>query len=238
MLIRTACAAAVLLGLKSPALAEACRLALVLALDVSGSVTAGEDRLQREGLAAALLSSDVRRAFVSGGPVALYVFQWSDVTNQEPVLPGWQLIENESDLVRVAQGIAQSRCERGFYLDPPTAIGAALARSSYVLSNGPNCSRRVINISTDGESNSWLEPRVVYETRPFDGVTVNALLITEPGSSLEAMDRLGRTILHGPGAFAVLADGYEDYQRAMRIKLLRELEAPMLSGSLGAETRG
>ena len=56
MAIRAAWSLATLLGLASPALAEDCRLALVLALDVSGSVDAQEDLLQREGLAHALLA--------------------------------------------------------------------------------------------------------------------------------------------------------------------------------------
>ena len=78
MVLRTAWGLATLLGLAAPATAQDCRLALVLALDVSGSVSAREDRLQRQGLAAALLAPEVRRAFASGDPVALYVVQWSD----------------------------------------------------------------------------------------------------------------------------------------------------------------
>ena len=42
--------------------ASACRLALVLAIDVSSSVDAAEDRLQRQGLAAALRDADVAAA--------------------------------------------------------------------------------------------------------------------------------------------------------------------------------
>lgn len=44
-------------------------------------------------------------------------------------------------------------------------------------------------------------------------------------------------VLHGPGAFRVLADGYEDYARAMRVKLVRELQAPMMSGWVEGGTR-
>ena len=66
-----------LLGLTSPAMAQDCRLALVLALDVSSSVDAIEDRLQRDGLARALLAPEVVRAFVTGEPVALFAFEGS-----------------------------------------------------------------------------------------------------------------------------------------------------------------
>ena len=37
-------------------------------------------------------------------------------------------------------------------------------------------------------------------------------------------------MLHGPDALWILADGYEDYERAMAAKLVRELEAPINSG--------
>ncbi len=43
--------------LATPARATECSLALILALDVSGSVNASEDRLQREGVASALLAA-------------------------------------------------------------------------------------------------------------------------------------------------------------------------------------
>ena len=139
MAIRAAWSLATLLGLASPATAQDCRLALVLALDVSGSVSVAEDRLQRQGLAAALLAPEVRRAFVSGGPVALYAFQWSDEMTQVPLLSGWARIETEADVVQAAQTIAGSRCERGFYPDPPTALGAALAHASH-----PNSLRSLV----------------------------------------------------------------------------------------------
>jgi hypothetical protein len=45
-------------------------------------------------------------------------------------------------------------------------------------------------------------------------------------------------VLHGPGAFWVLAEEYLDYARAMEAKLLRELQVPAVSGLLGAEPRG
>ena len=60
---------------------QACRLALVLALDVSSSVDATEDQLQRAGLAAALRAPAVQEAFfVSADPTnaPLYDLQFID----------------------------------------------------------------------------------------------------------------------------------------------------------------
>ena len=76
--MRVLAAIAALLGAlaASPAaLAQDCRLALLLALDVSASVDEAEHRLQREGLAAALLSPEVLDPLLNGpGPVALAVY--------------------------------------------------------------------------------------------------------------------------------------------------------------------
>ena len=69
MAIRGTWALLALLGLAAPASGEDCRLALVLALDVSGSVDPMEDRLQREGLARALLAPEVVQAFLRDEPV-------------------------------------------------------------------------------------------------------------------------------------------------------------------------
>ena len=47
----------------------------------------------------------------------------------------------------------------------------------------------------------------------------------------------GAEVLHGLGAFWILADGYDDYERAMTAKLLRELELRLVSGWLTTEPR-
>lgn len=64
----------------------ACRQALALGLDVSGSVDAQEYRLQTDGLAAALLHPEVVEAFLalSDLPVSLAIYEWSG--------PGTQVI--------------------------------------------------------------------------------------------------------------------------------------------------
>jgi Protein of unknown function (DUF1194) len=63
MAIHSAWGFATRLGLASPALTGNCRLALVLALDVSSSVERNEDRLQREGLARAGAALDERLVY-------------------------------------------------------------------------------------------------------------------------------------------------------------------------------
>ncbi len=228
---------AFLLLLAAPAQASGCRLALVLALDVSASVDEAEDRLQREGLARAMLAPRVRRAFLAGGPVALHVFEWSMASHQVALPPGWQMISSEADLERVAGLVLQSRRDAVHLLNPPTAVGAALAYAAKALRMVPHCDARTIDISGDGKNNDGFGPAVAYAAQAFGDVTVNALVIAGANEGpdpfwddAQLVTWFEAEVLRGPGAFAVIAKGYEDYARAMEMKLLRELEVPLLSG--------
>lgn len=230
---------AALLGMASGAAAQDCRLALVLALDVSASVDGREDRLQREGLARALLAPEVVRSFLAGDPVALLVFEWSGPSSQADISRGWHLIETELDLAAVAAAVLASGERRADQLYRSTAVGSALGHAGRALRAGPNCRARTVDISGDGISNQGDTPESVYASHLLDGVTVNALVIggaqTSSGPLAQAADRylvswFEREVLHGPGAFWMLADDYGDYERAMRAKLRRELGTPAVSG--------
>ena len=237
MAIRAAWSLATLLGLASPALAEDCRLALVLALDVSGSVDAQEDLLQREGLAHALLAPDVVRAFLWGDPVAVHAFEWSGHRSQTKLLSDWQLIRSQDDLARVAAAIAHTHRSKFHDAEAGTALGAALAYADQTVNEAPECRAQTVDVSGDGISNIGPAPAAIYASGRLDEVTVNALVV---GGATDSHDRVSRDrqlvtyfeaeVLHGPDAFWILANGYEDYERAMAAKLLRELEAPMVSG--------
>jgi hypothetical protein len=234
--IRLRHSVAVLSMLATTTNASECSLSLVLALDVSGSVDAAEDRLQREGVASALLAAPVKAAFLERGPVALFVFEWSMTSHQDAVLPGWQIVNSEEDLVRVADAVRASRPGAVARLNPPTAIGSALGYAAEALRNGPRCDASTIDISGDGENNDGFGPSVAYDMYPLDGVTVNALVIGGAGDPHPFWDdaRLlawfEAEVVQGPGAFAIIADGYADYARAMEMNLLRELELPVVSG--------
>ncbi len=207
----------------APAVAQDCRLALVLALDVSSSVDAAEDRLQRDGLASALVSPQVMQAALSGGPVALYAFEWSGSASQVAITDGWEWIAEEADLRRIASWIAASPRSR---FNLPTAIGPALGHAALVLREVPQCRRRTIDISADGMHNEGYPPRVAYRVFPLDGVTVNALFVGGAADAAELVAWFQAEVLRGPGAFSVYTDSYESYAEAMETKLLRELEAP------------
>lgn len=213
---------ALLAVLGSPA--AACRLALLMALDVSSSVDAREDRLQRDGLAAAFLDPAVRGAFLAGGPVALSVYEWSGTYRQHQILP-WRLMGGAADLDRAAAEVAASvRVETEF----PTALGYALGHAAGQFRQAPSCAAQTLDVSGDGENNDGFPPALAYRHFPFEGVTVNALAIGRD-PALEAYFWL--EVVRGPGAFVERADNYGDFAEAIRRKLLRELE-PRAVGQL------
>jgi hypothetical protein len=223
--MRAAWAPALLLALwGGGSAAEGCRLALVLALDVSSSVDAAEDRLQREGLARALVAPPVVRAFFAADPVALYAFEWSGSLSQVPLTDGWAMVDEEADLSRLAGAIGGSARSRN---NLPTAVGAALAHGALTLRDGPDCRSRVIDVAGDGIHNEGYSPDVAFDTFPFEGVTVNALIVGGAGGEDAALVAWFQAeVLRGPGAFSVYTDGYDDYEAAMEAKLLRELQLP------------
>lgn len=222
-----ASAAVLALAAATPAEAANCRLALLLALDVSSSVDPVEDRLQRGGLVAALTAPEVQRAFFAADQkVALSVYEWSGRYNQE-VLLDWTLIDSPETLLDTAEIIARSvRSHNEF----PTAMGYALGHGAKLLQSAPNCLRMTLDMAGDGQNNEGFGPQTAYREFPFDEVTVNGLVVNaadfEGEVGLIAFYRA--EVLHGPGAFLVIADGFEDYERAMRQKLERELTPPAI----------
>ena len=209
---------------------EACRLALVLALDVSSSVDADEDLLQRNGLAAALRAPEVQAAFFANpDPVALHIFEWSGQRNQTDLLD-WTMIETPADLGHVANTLAGSIRMTD---DMPTAMGYALGYASIKLQRAPTCLFQTIDMAGDGPNNDGFGPASAYAAFPFDGVTVNGLVITAEGDEME--DYYRREVIRGPLAFVEVANGFADFETAMRRKLVRELTSQIIGQIEGAE---
>lgn len=212
--------------LPTAGLAE-CRLALVLALDVSSSVDATEDRLQRGGVVAALTAPEVVEAFfATDQPVALAVYEWSGRYNQEVILD-WTMIADRGALVRAAEVVAKS--ERS-HNDFPTAMGYALGFGAGLLEQAPLCLRQTIDIAGDGQNNEGFGPAQAYREFPFQDVTVNGLVVNAADFEGEVglVPYYSSEVRHGPGSFVEIADGFDDYERAMRRKLERELTPPAI----------
>jgi hypothetical protein len=208
-----------------------CRQALALGLDISGSVDAAEYRLQLDGLAAALRRDDVAAALLamSGADVDLTVYEWSGPDDRR-ILQPWVTLTDRSAIDAVARRLGAVQRGAG---DPSTAIGSAMAFGAELLAQRASCWRRVLDLSGDGKSNAGPRPRVVGADAALGGVTVNALVIgvKDPAAGDTRQAEIGALaayfraeVIRGDAAFVEVALGFEDFERAMARKLLRELE--------------
>lgn len=231
--MKTAVALFALLLAASGAAATECRLALVLALDVSSSVDPSEDALQRGGVVAALTAPEVADAFfATDQSVALAVYEWSG-RHQQDVLLEWTLIDGPRALIAAAETVAGSR--RG-HADYPTAMGHALGFGARLLESAPPCARHTLDMAGDGQNNEGFGPQNAYNAYPFDEVTVNGLVVNAGDfeGELGLIPFYRAEVLHGRGAFLEIANGFADYERAMRRKLVREV-SPVVIGRLDRE---
>ncbi len=232
-----ACVATVLAFAPLPVAAE-CRQALAIGLDISGSVDAAEYRLQMDGLAAALTNPEVQKAFLAipGLPVRLSVFEWAGPASQSPVIT-WTEINTASDLADV---VARLNARQEAPRELQTAIGQAMLYGARSLADQPDCWRRTLDLSGDGESNIGPQPRTVKAHPLLGDITINALVIGQDAArylnyTLSEIKQLTvyfeAEVIRGPDAFVEAAVGFEDFERAMTRKLLKELETVSI-GSL------
>jgi len=195
---------------------RACDLALLLAVDVSGSVDRDEYRIQMDGLAAALRDGIVAEALLDQ-QARLSLVQWTGASRQRQTIQ-WTPITSFADLDALATRIeTDPRVWRNY----STAIGEALATSRAAFDAVPDCARKVIDVSGDGILNEGIEPASQRGALRAADITVNALAIETDETDLTAY--FFENLIVGQGAFVMTADGFEDYPAQIRRKLLREV---------------
>lgn len=201
--------------------ALACETALLLSIDVSGSIDGGDYRLQTGGLAAALTDPEVAEALVKG-QIALAVVQWSGTDEQTLVLP-WQRMLTDRDVARFA---ARAAAIPRAFSGSDTAVGEGLRFATAQFAAVPDCKRRVIDVSGDGQENAGFTDARARGEAMDAGIQINAIAIEEPGPAAPITNYYRRWIIT-PGGFVVTARGLQDYAETLRLKLLRELTKPV-----------
>lgn len=195
--------------------ASACQLALVLAVDVSGSVDQREYDIQMQGLAAALRDGLVVEALIEQ-EAQVSLIQWTGTSRQRQTIP-WRAISSGEDVELLADDIASSR---RVWRNYSTAIGEALIAAEDALDAVAFCKRKVIDVSGDGISNEGVMPTERHAALAEMGVTVNALAIETDDEDLTGW--FYENLIWGEGAFVITANGFEDYPAQIRRKLQRE----------------
>ncbi len=217
---RLCLAACIALGL-APA-SKACELALVLAIDISGSVDQQEYRIQMDGLAAALNDPTVQDALIDS-KAQIAVLHWTGASRQV-LISNWRQMLDRTDVVEIGEIVSKAPRE---YRHFSTAIGDALIVSADLLGQiGQACERKVIDVSGDGPSNEGADVSDVRDSLVRGGVQINGLAIETSDDELSEYYRT--KVIGGPGAFVLTAKTFEDYPRAIRRKLLREITKPVV----------
>jgi hypothetical protein len=195
-------------------------VALVLAIDVSGSVNDDRFSLQREGVATALESDDFAAVLFGGArqTIEIAVVEWAE--EQTVVLP-WTVLRSRQDLAAVA---GRLRSAGRSWMHTKTDPGGGIAAADLLFASEPLAAdRQVIDVSGDGRQNTGeIATAEARDAAVAHDVTVNGLPITQ-GDDPHIDDWYRANVIGGPGAFLVVADGYEAFAAAFRQKLTLEV---------------
>lgn len=191
---------------------------LVLAVDTSLSVSDIEYRLQMGGIAQAFRTPEIIDLIGRHDGVAVTLIQWAGWVNTEHAVP-WRLLTTAPSILSFANEVDAAKRETVGYF---TAIGTAIEAGLQALATNRYAGQHLkIDISGDGRSNAGPPPAQSRLLAQALGVTINGLAVLTDFANLDEYYR--RQVISGPSAFVVRATDYEDFARAIRLKLLREL---------------
>lgn len=205
-------------------------LALVLAVDVSGSMDEHEMSQQRQGYIDAIRHPAVIRAIQDGeqGKIAIAYVEWAGAEFQWTLID-WTPIDGP-DAAEAFAGLLESKpLNRSMW----TAVGSAIDYSIGVIERAPfDGKRRVIDVSGDGPTNRGVPSSQARDRAVARGITINGLPILNDrpqpfGSPTPRQLKLDRyyenEVIGGDNAFLVVAEGFDDFRVAILQKLIREI---------------
>jgi len=195
-------------------------LALVLAVDCSGSIDDTDFAIQMSGIAAALRHPDLKNAIASGKHkrIAITMMLWSNEQTRVIALP-WRILTDTPELDATAQEIESIRNTL-----PPggTALAAAIDHAAQMLATAPVAAERLtIDMSGDGWENKGGNPAMARDRAVAQGITINGLPLTRGSKLLVAY--YNAEVIGGPGAFLEPAETVLQVPDAILKKLLREI---------------
>jgi hypothetical protein len=194
-------------------------VALVLAVDSSGSISEERLMMQLQGYLDAIRHPSFIDAVRGGrhGRIALTFIEWTDARRQDQVA-GWSVIEDTAG----ANAFARTVHDAMRPLPGWTSISSAIDFSvGLLLSSNFITQRRVIDISGDGANNDGRPVTDARDAAVAAGITINGLPIIEAEPDLEAYYR--NNVIGGPDAFVVVARNSGSFGEAVLRKLLVEI---------------
>lgn len=220
-------AAGLLVALPSVQAQEPVDVALVLAVDVSRSMSPRELTIQREGYAAALNHPDVVRAISQGayGRIAVTMFEWAGDNSSREVFD-WTLVATAADADELSEIVLQSN-PMGLRR---TSISGAILHAVRLLDEAPfDGFRKVIDISGDGPNNQGQPVLAAREVALAKRIVINGLpLMTTDGFgggfNIPDLDTYySECVIGGPGSFLVPVTSWDQFPEAIRRKLILEI---------------
>lgn len=209
-------------------------LQLVLAVDVSRSIDEVEAELQRRGYIESLTNERVLDAILGGEHkrIALCYTEWAGQHFQVVVID-WTMIDSPQAARRFAERLAESpRTSQSW-----TAVGAALAHAGLRFDkSGYTSKRQVIDVSGDGRTNDGPPAEQVRDALVAKGIVINGLPVMMNRSNfnrppdLELDKYYEENVIGGPGSFMIAARDFNDFGRAVRTKLVREISGIDVTG--------
>jgi Ca-activated chloride channel homolog len=197
---------------------SAASLALVMAVDVSDSVSTERYLLQRDGIAQAFETTRLVDAIAAQpGGIEVLVLEWSD-PDKIAVTVGWTRVVDRASAANFALAVrATKRTSHGL-----TAIGAAMLAAADAFDRVPEpADHRIIDVSGDGMANFGPPPAPVRDRLVASGITINglAILTEEPWLA----DYYRQNVIGGDTAFCLVADTMDAFAEAMLKKLVQEV---------------
>jgi uncharacterized protein DUF1194 len=209
--------------------------ALVVSVDVSNSVDDARYRLQMEGIAKALEDPGVLEAITGGstGGILFSMVEWADTPSF--VIP-WIRISNKADAFAIAKRIRVIPRQGGEFTCMTRMLRSA--NDKIVPQIPGKASRIIIDVSGDGPDNCNADETIenVRNELVSNGVTINGLPIlldtpedsallpkAVPGGPHPLEQWYRQHVMAGPGSFVLPAQGYGDFERAMRQKFVIEV---------------
>ena len=203
-------------------------LELVLAVDVSHSMSGAELVQQRNGYVAAFRHPEVLSAIRSGelGRIAVAYVEWAGPLEQRVVVP-WTIITGADDAAHFAETLAFAEPKPAIRTPPPsggTSISSALLFASALFGgNDIDGMRQTIDISGDGPNNTGPPVGLARDTVLARGVTINGLPLILAPRTLPLDDYYKDCVIGGPGSFSITVSNPADFSGAVRHKLLLEI---------------
>lgn len=200
---------------------------LVIAVDVSGSMSFDEYETQRRGFLAAFADERLLQAIFSGirGRIAVTYIEWAGNGLQHVLVP-WHVISDHDSAEKFRAKLApipRSPIRR-------TSISSALAFASQLFDdNGIESFRQVIDVSGDGPNRHGPDILPIRNAVLHKGIIINGLPIMLSPAMYRGPDGYGLDqyfrdcVIGGPGSFVYPVLKKSELTEAIRRKLILEI---------------